>query len=147
MWRSTSVYSTAAGLPLVCILWRDGVLCPVSAAWHSCVAAHWSKYNCYKQTPLWYYLRWLVSWLCLTSIDGEVILRQHPHLLSLSKDVKLGFYTLPHWNRTPGRRVAVLYTIAAPRQHPNYDTLMFKRDIKPKQTNKLILDWQNKQLF
>ena len=28
-----------------------GVSCPVSAAWHSCVAAHWSKYHCYKQAP------------------------------------------------------------------------------------------------
>ena len=26
----------------------DGVSCPVSAAWHSCVAAHWTKYHCYK---------------------------------------------------------------------------------------------------
>ena len=23
------------------MLWRGGVSCPVSAAWHSCVAAHW----------------------------------------------------------------------------------------------------------
>ena len=25
--------------------------CPVSAAWHSCVAAHWSKYHFHKQAP------------------------------------------------------------------------------------------------
>ena len=41
----------------VCILWRGGVSCPVSAACHSCVAAHWSKYHCYKQAPSWYDLR------------------------------------------------------------------------------------------
>ena len=49
--------STAIGLPCVCILWRGGVSCPVSAAWHFCVAAHWSKYHCYKQAPSWYDLR------------------------------------------------------------------------------------------
>ena len=40
-----------------CILWRGGVSCPVSAAWHFCVAAHWSKHHCYKQAPSWYDLR------------------------------------------------------------------------------------------
>ena len=49
--------STATGRPRVCILWRGGVSCPVSAAWHFCVAAHWSKYHCYKQAPSWYDLR------------------------------------------------------------------------------------------
>ena len=30
----------------------DGVGCHVLyAAWHICVAAHWSKYHCYKQAP------------------------------------------------------------------------------------------------
>ena len=29
----------------VCILWRGGMAFPVSAAWHSSVAAHWSKYG------------------------------------------------------------------------------------------------------
>ena len=29
----------------------------VSTAWYSCVAAHWSKYHCYKQVPSWYDLR------------------------------------------------------------------------------------------
>ena len=57
MWRSTSMDSTATGRPRVCILWRGGVSCPVSAAWHFCVAAHWSKYHCYKQAPSWYDLR------------------------------------------------------------------------------------------
>ena len=42
--------------------------------------------------------------------------RRHPHLLSLAKDVKLGFYTVPTRNRTPGRHLAVHYTTAAPRQ-------------------------------
>ena len=37
----------------------SGTSCPVSAPWHSCVAAHWSKYHCYKQAPSWYDLRCL----------------------------------------------------------------------------------------
>ena len=49
--------STARNWPCVCILWRGGVSCPVPAAWHSCVAAHWSKYHCYKQAPSRYDLR------------------------------------------------------------------------------------------
>ena len=51
--------STATGRPCVCTLWQGVMSCPVSAAWHSCVAAHWSKYNCYKQAPSWYDLRCL----------------------------------------------------------------------------------------
>ena len=53
---------------------------------------------------------WLVGWLWFMSQ------RQRGHLLSLAKDVKLGFYTVPTGNRTPGRRVAVYSTTAAPRQ-------------------------------
>ena len=30
---------------------RGEVSCPVSTAWHSSVAVHWSKYHCYKQAP------------------------------------------------------------------------------------------------
>ena len=52
VWCSTSIDSTTEGRPRVCILWRGGESCPVSAAWHSCVAAHWSNYYCYKQAPL-----------------------------------------------------------------------------------------------
>ena len=52
----------------------------------------------------------------LRPIDSEVIQRRHPHLLSLAKDVKLGFYTVPSGNQTPGRHVAVHYTTAAPCQ-------------------------------
>ena len=46
------------------------------------------------------------GWLCLTSH------RQRGHLETapLAKDVKLGFYTVPTGNRTPGRYVAVYYT-------------------------------------
>ena len=44
-------------------MWRDGVSCPVSVAWHSCVAAHWSKYHCYKQAPSRYDLRCLKATL------------------------------------------------------------------------------------
>ena len=39
----------ATGLPRVCILWWGGVLCLVSASWHSCVECH-----CCKQAPWWY---------------------------------------------------------------------------------------------
>ena len=37
--------------------------CPLSAAWHSSVAAHWSKYHCYKQAPSRYDLRYLKAML------------------------------------------------------------------------------------
>ena len=40
------------------------------------------------------------------------------HLLSLAKDMKLGFYIFPTGNRTPGHHLAVHYTTAAPRQFP-----------------------------
>ena len=52
----------------------------------------------------------------LRPIDSEVILRQHPHLLALAKDGKIGFNTFPTGKWTPGRCVAVHYTNAAPRQ-------------------------------
>ena len=32
-------------------------------AWHSCVAAHWSKYHCYKKAPSRYHLRCLKATL------------------------------------------------------------------------------------
>ena len=31
----------------------------------------------------------------LRPVDSEVISRRHPHSLSLAKDMKLGFYTVP----------------------------------------------------
>ena len=61
----------------------------------------------------------LVGWLVgcvLRPIDSEVIKRRHSHLLSLVKDTKLGKYTVPTRNQTPGGRVAFHYTTAAPRQ-------------------------------
>ena len=60
---------------------------------------------------------WLVGCV-LRPIDSEVI-RRHPHLLSLAKDVKLGKYTVLTGNRTPGYRVAVHYATAAPRKLHN----------------------------
>ena len=54
--------------------------------------------------------------LCLTSLQKRGHLETAPHLLSLAKDVKLGKYTVPTGNRTPGRRVAVHYDTAAPRK-------------------------------
>ena len=58
---------------------------------------------------------WLVGCV-LRPIDSVVIWRRHPHLLSLAKDMKLGFYTFRTGNRTLGRRMAVHYTTTAPRQ-------------------------------
>ena len=58
----------------------------------------------------------MVGWLCFMSHRQRGHLETAPHLLSLPKDVKLGFYTVPTGNRTPGRCVAVHYTTAAPRQ-------------------------------
>ena len=84
----------------------------------------------------------LYSWLVgcvLRPINSEIISRRHPHLLSLAKDVKLGFYTVPTGNRTPGRRVAVHYTTAAPRQlHTLYNVVGISTRFP------LILDFKTK---
>ena len=61
---------------------------------------------------------WLVVWLCFTSHRQRGHLETAPHLLSLAKDVKLGKYTVPTGNRTPGRRVTVHYATAALRKLP-----------------------------
>ena len=45
---------------------------------------------------------WLVGWLCFTSHRQRGHLETAPHLLSLAKDVKLGFNTVPTGNRNPG---------------------------------------------
>ena len=47
-------------------------------------------------------LGWLVCCV-LRHIDSEVIKRWHPHLLSLAKDVKLGFNTVPKPRAVPNR--------------------------------------------
>ena len=57
MSRSTSMDSTTTGRPCVCVLWRYGLTCHVSGAWHSCVAAHRLKDHCYRQAPPQYVLR------------------------------------------------------------------------------------------
>ena len=102
----------------VSILWQGGVSHPVSVAWHSCVAAHWSKYHCYKQTPSRYDLRCLKATLnpnkwgnkCREShfnptrlssrpwlYEGKVFLMGHYHsivvqqLLCLVKEIISGF--------------------------------------------------------
>ena len=58
----------------------------------------------------------VIGWLCVTSHQQRGHLATAPSFTSLAKDVKLGFDTVPTGNRTPGRRVAVHYTIAAPRE-------------------------------
>ena len=61
----------------------------------------------------------MVGWLVVFYVPSTA--RSFTHLLSLEKDVKLGFYTFPTRNRTPGRRVAVHYTTTVPRQLPMED--------------------------
>ena len=56
------------------------------------------------------------GWLCFTSHRQRGHLETAPHLLSLVKDAKLVKYTVPTGNRTPGHRMAVHYTTAAPRK-------------------------------
>ena len=89
----------------------------------------------YKGSPLYIAMGWGISvtpgvfsievwmyhdqgWLIFTSHrqQGHLETAPPPHLLSLTKEVKLGFYTVPTRNRTPGRRVTVNYTTSAPRQ-------------------------------
>ena len=86
MWRSTSVDSTVIVCP-VSILWRGGVSCPVSAAWHSCVAAHWLKYHCYKQAPSRYDLRCLKA--TLNPNQNKLIYIMCPFLVTLNEWVWL----------------------------------------------------------
>ena len=67
----------------------------------------------------------MVGWLCLAPHRQRGHLETAPHLLSPAKDVKLGLYTVPTGNRTPGRRVAVYYTTTAPRQlHFSYNIII-----------------------
>ena len=61
------------------------------------------------------YFGWLVGCV-LRPIDSKSFRDSTPHLLSLAKEVKLGFCTVPTGNRTPGHREAVHYTTAAPCQ-------------------------------
>ena len=42
---------------------RGVVPCPVSAVWHSCVAAHWSVYHCNKQAPSRFDIRCFKSYV------------------------------------------------------------------------------------
>ena len=60
----------------------------------------------------------MVSWLVEFYVPSTArsFRDSYPFFLSLTKDVKLGKYTVPIGNRTPGRRVAVHYATAAPRQ-------------------------------
>ena len=57
---------------------------------------------------------WLVGWSFVTSHRQRGHLETAHHLLSLAKDVKLGFNTVP--TGTLGCRVAIHSTTAAPRQ-------------------------------
>ena len=69
---------------------------------------------CYSYYRLFFLsVDWLVVFYVTSTARSS---RDCPYLLSLSKDVKLGKYTVPTGNRTPGLRVAVHYAIAAPRK-------------------------------
>ena len=63
---------------------------------------------------------WYFGWLCFTSHLQRGQLETTPHLLSLGKDMKLGFFTIPTGNLTLGCRVAVHYTTSASGQLLNY---------------------------
>ena len=73
--------STTTGQPCVWILSRGGVSCPVSAAWHSSVAAHWSKYHCYKQALSWYDLICLKAIFNLNKTNEQFIHESGIHLV------------------------------------------------------------------
>ena len=59
---------------------------------------------------------YVYGWLCYRSHRQRGHLETAPHLLSIAKNVKLGFYIVPTGNRTPGRSGAVHYTTTTPRQ-------------------------------
>ena len=64
-----------------------------------------------------FYVQSLYFYVCLvlfTSHRQRGYLETAPHLLSLSKNVKPGKYTVPTGIRAPGRRVAVHYATTAP---------------------------------
>ena len=66
-----------------------------------------------------YFIYFTIYWFGLfglTSHRHQGRLETLPYLLSLVKDVELGFYTVPTRYRTLGRYVEVHYTTAAPRQ-------------------------------
>ena len=54
--------------------------------------------------------------LCFTSLQQRAHLETAPPFTVPSKDVKLGKYTVPTGNRTPGRHMAVHYATTAPRK-------------------------------
>ena len=95
--------STTTGRPCVCILWRSGASCPVSAAWHSSLAADWLNYYCYTQASSWYGLRCLEATLNsnkqtqkANSFFLKPLTRNHSYnyhgLLRLMKTVKSSWF-------------------------------------------------------
>ena len=63
---------------------------------------------------------WVVTYYvylqCITICLFVSVLHPIPHLLSLANNVKLGKYSVPTGNQTPGHCVAVHYATAAPRK-------------------------------
>ena len=83
MWLSTSVDCWTKGRPCVCIFWWGGLLSTVSAVWYSCVAAHWSKYHCYKQTP------WSYDFRCL-----KVTINPNKQTINLHRGLPNGIWII-----------------------------------------------------
>ena len=93
---------TMTGLPCVCILWQGVVSCPVIAAWHFSVAAHWSKYHCYKQVSLRFHLRCysnvkphsiIALWLQPIRCRRRRLLYLNTPLLKMNNNLPLQFTT------------------------------------------------------
>ena len=96
----------------------------------------WSKYHCYKQALPWYDLIclktikpkqtnidiysqetwWLVGWLCFTSHRQRGNLETAPPFTVPCEGHGARLVHRTHLERTPGLRVAVHYTTAAPGQ-------------------------------
>ena len=90
----------------------------------TCLIKAIGKKHCFRKKHINIRRHQLVG--CVLRHIDEVIYRWHPHLLSLAKDVKLGFNTVPTGNRTPGHRVAVHYTTVS--SLPKFNTQLDRHD-------------------
>ena len=89
-----------------------------------------SQLKIFVQINTYIVAQWIImptnddGWLCFTSHRQRGHLETAPHLLSLAKDVKLGWYTVPTGDGTPGRRMGVHCTTAVPTPAPSNDETM-----------------------
>ena len=73
----------------------------------------------YSKAFLFYGINYIMmfGWLVVFNVPLTArSFRDHPHLLSLTKDMKLDKYTIPTRNWTPGHRMAVHYVTPVPRK-------------------------------